>query len=582
MGLLVGVDVELVDLAAEGHALVRLQSPHRVPDRAVVARGHQDVLAEPRVKDRAAELLPVARLRHPPQLRRGQDRRVRVLPRRDPHLGQPGDVLGPSPSQLDSRVQCGQREHATEQFSANMVRRGATGRPQDGVRLQQQLPVLRDRDKLFTGDRSTEECLAELRVSRNTCDDVVFTGAEVTIRKDFFTLVQAARALGYRNIQVQTNGRMMAYRDFCERTVAAGANEFSPSIHGPTAKVHDALTRARGSFDQIVAAIEHLVDLDQRVVTNTVVAKQNLEHLPALADLLVKLGVAQFQLAFPHPTGHAATYFDQVVPRIEDARPFIHEALRIGIDAGVDCMAEAVPYCHMQGLERQVAELHIPPTEIVYDGYIVPDYAADRMARGKVRFEQCGPCRYEPICEGPWREYPERLGSDEFQPVAGPRIVDTDVVLDPRFDMLGTPAPPLPVARDTAWLALVFYAEDASASCTTQLQGLQRSLAELRARDIAIVGVSPDSESSHARFATDCGLAFPLLSDPDRTLGDAYRVRDRSTYLIDADGRIAHVLGRVDVANHTAQILAAVARLTAGPRPLDPSPPLVVLRRSAG
>jgi MoaA/NifB/PqqE/SkfB family radical SAM enzyme/peroxiredoxin len=433
-------------------------------------------------------------------------------------------------------------------------------------------------DKLFTGDRTTQECLRELEQSRATCDDVVFTGAEVTIRRDFFVLVRAAKTLGYRNIQIQTNGRMMAYRRFCEQTVEAGANEFSPSIHGPTAKIHDALTRARGSFDQIIAAIEHLVALRQRVVTNTVVAKQNARHLPALARMLVDLGVAQFQLAFPHPTGHAATHFDQVVPRMEEVRPFVHEALRIGIEAGVACMAEAMPYCQMIGLERHVAELHIPPTEIVYDGYVVPDYAEDRMERGKTRFTQCASCRYEPICEGPWREYPERVGSAEFLPVNGPRIVDTAVVLDPRFALLGEPAPAMP--RDTPWLAIAFYPEDGSPACTTQLCGLQAEVAALRERGVAIVGVSPDDAASHERFATAHGLAFPLLPDPDRTLHRAFAVDGRSTYILDAQHRIAHVLVDVDVRRHAAQILAAIDRLQAGPRPLLPTRDLVVLRRS--
>src|SRR3954468_22503803 len=159
-------------------------------------------------------------------------------------------------------------------------------------------------DKLFTGNRPFAECVEELRLSRATCEDVVFTGAEVTIRPDFFALVAAAKRLGYRNIQIQTNGRMFAYLEFCTKAVAAGANEFSPSIHGHTAKLHDGLTRSEGSFDQIVAAIRNLRALGQRIVTNTVATKQNARHLPALAQMLVDLRVDQFQIAFPHPTGH--------------------------------------------------------------------------------------------------------------------------------------------------------------------------------------------------------------------------------------------------------------------------------------
>lgn len=441
-------------------------------------------------------------------------------------------------------------------------------------------------DHLFTGDRSTQACIDELRASRATCVDVVFTGAEVSIRPDFLQLVRAAKLLGYENIQIQTNGRMFAYREFCERTIAAGANEFSPSIHGHEAKLHDGLTRAPGSFAQIVRAIEHLVALQQRVVCNTVITKQNARHLPALAQLLVELGVAQFQLAFPHPTGHAATHFNGVVPRMSEIAGFVHEALAVGRAGGVACMAEAMPFCMMQGHAPAVAELHIPATEIVYDGYVVPDYRDDRVARGKRRFEQCASCRFEPICEGPWREYPERLGDDEFQPIAGARVIDTAVVLDPRFDMLGEPAPALADVRWSAPMtAVCFVPEAGSPGCTAQLCSTVARREALVAAGLAIVVVAPQPDDVLVAWARRHDADARMTSDPDGALARAWRAWDhgprRSSYLVDARGRVAHVVVEVDTDAHAAQLLDARARLLAPARALGPAPDLVTLRRPA-
>lgn len=437
-------------------------------------------------------------------------------------------------------------------------------------------------DKLFTGDRPFDDCLEELRASRATCDDVVFTGAEVTIRPDFLRLVSAARLLGYRNIQIQTNGRMFAYREFCERTVAAGANEFAPSIHGHLARLHDGLTRSPGSFDQIVQAIRNLRALGQRVVTNTVATRQNMRHLPALARMLVELGVAQFQIAFPHPTGHAETYFNGVVPRMRELAPYVREALQIGLDAGVDCMAEAMPYCQLPEYERQVAELYIPPTELAYDGFVVPDYAHDRMARGKTRFAQCASCRFEPMCEGPWREYPEHVGSDEFTPVAGARVVDAVVMRDERFLLLGKPAPLLPEPASAArWLALMFFPEAGSPDCTTQACSIESGRAALAAAGIAVVGISPDAEARQADFARAHGLAFALVSDGAGAFARAYEARRRSTYLLGPGRTIDHILVEPAVRDHAAQIVDAVRRFEAPPRALERGAELVVIRRRA-
>src|SRR5262249_26552915 len=160
------------------------------------------------------------------------------------------------------------------------------------------------------------------------------------------------------------------------------------------------------------------------------------------------------------------------------------------------------------GYERYVAELHIPPTEIVYDGFVVPDYKRDRMDRGKTRFEQCATCRFEPMCEGPWREYPEHLGSDEFQAVAGPRVFDTAIVLGEGFALLGRAAPGLGDFQSAArWVAVVFYPEAFSPDCTTQWCNLQSGRSLLDAAGIAVVGVSRDTPERRAAFARDYGLS---------------------------------------------------------------------------
>lgn len=436
-------------------------------------------------------------------------------------------------------------------------------------------------DHLFTGDRTTEACIEELKAARATSQDVVFTGAEVSIRPDFFKLVAVAKRLGYQRIQVQTNGRMFAYREFAQRSIAAGINEFAPAVHGHVAKLHDGLTRAPGSFVQIMAAIDHMVALGVPVISNTVITKQNMTHASALVGLLIEHGVGQIQLAFPHPTGHAATHFDGVVPQISIAAPHIHAALDLARSKGVLAMAEAMPFCTMAGHEPQVAELHIPPTEIVYDGYVVPDYQADRIARGKLRFQQCASCRFEPICEGPWKEYPERRGSDEFVPVHGARVIDRASVLDGRWTMIGERAPTM-IAGD-GWRLVAFVPEAGSPSCTTELRALTRE--DAAAREVSVVVVAPNDADRMACWARDHGAVATLVADVDRSVARAWRSLGsrgevlRSSYLVDPDGVVAHVFVDVDPQTHDRQVADAMTQLQAAPRAIGPAEDLVTLRR---
>jgi len=266
--------------------------------------------------------------------------------------------------------------------------------------------------------RALERIIADLRVARaGGAQGVVFTGGEPTLQPTLLAAVRAASALGFGTIQVQTNGRRLAYRDYCEALIEAGANEFSPALHGARAETHDAHTGAAGSYAQTLAGIANLVALGQTVITNSVVTARNGSELPELARLLVEAGVAQFQFAFVHILGTAAQNRAWIVPRKSDVLPFVHAGLEVGRRAGVRSYTEAIPLCLMTGYEEHVAERIIPST-LIFDGErVVDDYTAYRRDEGKAKGPACPPCRSFGLCEGPWREYPQLFGWDEFRPI---------------------------------------------------------------------------------------------------------------------------------------------------------------------
>jgi MoaA/NifB/PqqE/SkfB family radical SAM enzyme len=247
--------------------------------------------------------------------------------------------------------------------------------------------------------------------------EVVFTGGEPTLHPRFLDLVRYAKKIGFEEIQIQSNGRLFAYNDFCLRTIDAGATQFSPALHGPNAKIHDFLTSAKGSFEQTTQGIKNLKKLNQYVLTNTVITSTNAPYLPKLAKLLVDLGVNQYQFAFIHISGRAAENKDWIVPQKSKIIKYIKKGLDIGIKNNKRVMTEAIPYCLMEGYKEYIAENVIPPS-IVYDAdFVVNDYHEYRRNQGKAKGPNCAKCKYNQICEGPWKEYPEIFGWDEFKPV---------------------------------------------------------------------------------------------------------------------------------------------------------------------
>ncbi len=266
------------------------------------------------------------------------------------------------------------------------------------------------------------KALSELKRSlkdgrRSGATGVVVTGGEPTLHHNILEVVRHAKDLGYETIQVQSNGRSFCYEKFVKDLMEAGVDEFGPALHGSTARIHEFLTGAPGSFLQTVAGIRIIKKLGARVITNSVITKPNYRDLPDLARLLVSMGVSQFQFAFMHMTGRAGENKAWLTARKKIIEPWVKGALDIGIKAGRRVMTEAIPYCFMSGYEDYVAEQIIPATKIFDAETVIEDYTKTRRDEGKSKGPRCPNCRYDAVCEGPWREYPELFGWDEFEPV---------------------------------------------------------------------------------------------------------------------------------------------------------------------
>jgi len=117
-------------------------------------------------------------------------------------------------------------------------------------------------------------------------------------------------------------------------------------------------------------------------------------------------------------------------------------------------------------------------------------------------------------------------------------------------------------------LALYFYPKDDTPGCTKQACNLRDEYRLLQRGDIAVVGVSADPVESHQDFAEKYDLPFPLISDPDRRIIEAYGVWGertlfgrklmgikRTTFLIDEDGIVRHVIKRPKVDAHAEEII---------------------------
>ncbi len=123
-------------------------------------------------------------------------------------------------------------------------------------------------------------------------------------------------------------------------------------------------------------------------------------------------------------------------------------------------------------------------------------------------------------------------------------------------------------------VVLYFYPKDDTSGCTTEACGFRDAFPRFKKSKAVILGVSPDSVNSHRKFKAKYDLPFTLLADPEHEVAEQYGVWkeksmygrkymgiERTTFVIDADGKVARIFQKVKPAGHAEEVEASLAEL---------------------
>ena len=146
--------------------------------------------------------------------------------------------------------------------------------------------------------RSFEGNFRNAIAEKGDCEQIIFSGREPTTLPDFLELVELARKMDYKVIQVVTNGRVFSVRDFAERALQAGMNEVLVKLFSHDPGTHDRMARVPGAWSQTVRGILNLVKAGRKlgpyfrptVVGGVYVTEQNFPHIEGTLKLLERLG----------------------------------------------------------------------------------------------------------------------------------------------------------------------------------------------------------------------------------------------------------------------------------------------------
>jgi len=120
-------------------------------------------------------------------------------------------------------------------------------------------------------------------------------------------------------------------------------------------------------------------------------------------------------------------------------------------------------------------------------------------------------------------------------------------------------------------VVVYFYPKDDTPGCTTEACNFRDGLSEIKKQGAVVLGVSADSVESHKKFKKKFELNFPLLADPEKKMierygvwkeksmyGKKYMGIERTTFVIDGQGKISHIFPKVKVSDHYEEVLEAL------------------------
>jgi MoaA/NifB/PqqE/SkfB family radical SAM enzyme len=257
-------------------------------------------------------------------------------------------------------------------------------------------------------------------------DVVVINGGEPTVHPEITSILNAAASRG-AFVYLFTNGVKFSDINFVYSIAETGVNRVAIPIYSHIGKVHDSLTRHKGSFIATVRGIRNLFaikeqhDYPTEIELKTLICKRNLNHLPRIVNMVLQ--------SFPRPdyflfssmyVSNAVTASkNNIVPRLSECSSVIRRSIDIAVAGGLYVCLYYIPLCILG--DQKYAELcdknryRSDKEPDFYFDSSVPNGIVSMVSYAKGR--NCINCSFDSRCDGIWDSYAKEFGFDDLHPI---------------------------------------------------------------------------------------------------------------------------------------------------------------------
>ena len=246
--------------------------------------------------------------------------------------------------------------------------------------------------------KNTATIKKEIRYIRKHYDFISFMGREPTLRKDIVTLLKFAIKQNFRFVNITSNGRMFAYKDFVKDLISVGISGVGISLYGADASMHDRQTRYPGSFNQTIQGIENVMQYSNSIsiLINILLNKINYTQCERMLSLLAKFGIKEINILNAAPLSDRSCT-RAIVARLSDLASYVVKYFdKFERKYGIKFLLIEFPPCSI-------------PSK--YRNYFFPCLEKNPL---KIKIPLCWHCDYISKCDGILKTYINLYGIKEF------------------------------------------------------------------------------------------------------------------------------------------------------------------------
>ncbi len=246
---------------------------------------------------------------------------------------------------------------------------------------------------------------------------VVLSGGEPTIRPELVEWAAHVAELDM-DLGLITNGQMLSYAPLVDKLRAHRLRYVYMAFHGGSPEVSRKLTLDDG-FERKVQAVNNLAGTGLELILNTVITKQNLQHLKPIVDFVLQYPDALLKFSMVASKGGGATHFDILTPRVSDVAARVIEAIEYGQarrGAGGPRFAhDGIPLCLLPGYEDLYEDLRTDDFATMVEIGEPDFFPVDDVIKVQPD-ETCRGCALRGPCPGLFGGYRDARGHDELRP----------------------------------------------------------------------------------------------------------------------------------------------------------------------